>query len=99
MGCFKKYRSGIVPYLLSYNLERTLPYHFQIKGSLEQPYGKNLNQFEVKLKLNLYLRCLGLHALTVHVIVTFRTQAPISDCIQVFCSIFPFHFWFHKGMF
>ena len=31
-----------------------------------------------KLKLTSYLRCLGLHARTVHVIVSFRSQTPIS---------------------
>ena len=62
-----------------------------IKGSLEQPHGMNLNQFDIRgvwvfthetfmLSSLLGLRCPFL-------------------CRRIFCSIFPFHFWSHKGMF
>ena len=44
-----------------------------------------------KLKLTSYLRCLGLHARTVHIIVSFRTQTPISLQSSILQHIsFPF---------
>ena len=62
-----------------------------IKGSLEQPHGMNLNQFHIRgfwvftHELFMLPSLLGL-------------RRPFL-CSRVFCSIFPFHFWFHEGMF
>ena len=66
--------------------------------SLEKPYGMNLNRFEVSLS-SLHIRGVWVFTHEQFMLSSLLGVRRPFLCSRVFCSIFRFHFWFHKGMF